>query len=215
MRKTTLLALTAVAATAGLATAVPASAATRVAYRYSTSGLSAEAFYSDAPYDFSTAAPGTTYHDTYVSAGQQETKSDGTVSNGNFVLFDQVSYSFDSSGNFTVQSESFGYADGAAVGFTETKKLTSASLRATVPTTTCDASFTCTDGGSVSLALDWTGAGDLTHQVGNFVVHNRTLQINSHQNGYFRNANASGLGQAVFADMFSGKYTGRCAGSGC
>lgn len=215
MRTTSLLVLTAAAAVA-LTTAVPADAATPVAYRYSTTGLAAEALFSDAPADFSTVTPGVVYHDTYVSSGQQATRSDGTVSNGSFVYYDEFDYSFDAAGNFIGEGEVFGYADGAAVTLTESKKLASASLRATVATFACDAARNCTEG-TLPVAVDWTGTGDVTHQVGNFLVHNRTLQINSHQNGYYRHATATGagLGTSVYADLFSGKYSERCVGSGC
>lgn len=214
MRTARLLATAAAVVTAVALTPVaPAHAAGAVAYRYSSSGLSAGAFFTDVPDSGPVAR--VTYHDTFVNAGESATRIDGTRSNGPFAYFDQVTYSFDRRGNFVFGSETIGFADGAAVTYAADKKLTSASVDASVPVQTCDASWTCADAGTVSVAASWTGYGAISRSSGSGRYSGDGFHYSFHFNGTSRQATATGYGNAQWAELDNGTYSERCIGSGC
>lgn len=212
MRKPGLVLTTLLASVSVLATASPASAAAPPRFSYSTTGISADAFFSDAPAD-GNLLPRTIYHDTFITAGQSATKSDGTTSQGSFVYYDQYSYSIDRRGNFVFEGQRFGYAEG--VSFTADKKLNEASVSATVQIVDCDANFDCVEGRTQQVDIGWNGYGETTRVRGTFSVHNGTLHYTEHQNGYFRAANATGFGASLYASLFNGRTSGRCMGEGC
>lgn len=213
MRKTsTFLVVTALSAALVGTAAAPAHAAAPPRFSYSTTGISADAFFSDAPADGNLVAR-TVYHDTFVAAGQSSTRSDGTTSKGSFAYFDQFSYSISRHGDFVFEGERFGYAEG--VDFSADKKLSKAALSGQVAIYTCDASDTCVENGTQQVDVSWTGYGETTRVRGSFSVHNRNLHYTDRQDGYYRNANATGFGNSLFASLFSGKSSGRCMGEGC
>ena len=215
MRKScTFLVLSALVAALGGAAAAPAHAAAPPGFSYSSTGITADAFFSDAPAD-GNLVPRTTYHDTFISASQSATRSDGTTSQGSFAIFDQYSYSIDRHGDFVFLGERFGYAEG--VDFSADKKLTQAALSATLPVDNCDANYDCVAGGTQQVSVTWTGYGTLTRVRGTNTVHNRTLHYTERWDGTSRQASASttGLGDQVYASLFSGKNSGRCMGEGC
>lgn len=192
--------------------ASPARAAAPPTFRFSSTGGTAEAFFSNYPADGNVVA-GTVYTDRYVTGGDQATKADGTTSSGSFAYYDAFSYSFDHRGNFVFVSDDSGYAEG--VSFSLDKKLTAASLSGTVEITHCTDKSACTDAGPLSLAVTWSGYGDVTRVKGTSSAKNHTLHYTDHFDGSYRNATATGFPDFSFGDVFRGSDTSRCVGTGC
>lgn len=99
---------------------------------------------------------------------------------GNIILdFDQFTTNVDNSGNFTGATDVFGEAD-SGVSFSTTRGLSSATVSAAVPVTSCsyDADFNligCVDAGTLDVSADWTGEGPIARG---------TMTNNFHQDGF-------------------------------
>lgn len=193
--------------------ASPAGAAARQGFSFSTTGLTAESFFSTLPAGGQPVA-GREYTDVYLTAADQATRSDGTSYQDDFAYVEVFSYTVDRRGNLVAGKDSSGVAQGAAVSFTGDRKLGQADLSATVALTTCD-SRGCSDAGTQHVTASWTGTGESVRISGTSHVSSRSFVENSHQNGSSRSATGTGvlgstnLGQAQFANLFYGSYSDR------
>jgi hypothetical protein len=209
-----ILALVALAAL--LVPVLPVTAATGPgdggSYRFSATGMGAEALWSTAPVDGSLVT-NVVYTDTYLFTADQAVKQDGTVYSDKFLFIDQFSYKVDRRGNWVFVSETFGFAGGDDVQLTVDRQLASASASASVALVTCTpghhGSYSCVDAGIGSVAASWIGEGDILRQSGTFHLGSSGFTENGQFRGSFRNASADGsldgvgLGSSLYADIFN------------
>lgn len=210
------------AATAALVmTAAPAGAAAPAKFTFSSSGVSADAVFSNAPMDSGLVA-GKVYTDVYVYAADQANTEDGMTYTDDFAFVDVFSYKIDRRGNFSPVSSSFGFAGGDDVTFTgDARRLSTATLTARVDMQKCD-ERACTSTGTSDVSVTWSGTGATT-------TYRGTVRTNDpgqfHTSGRFsgteRQATATGtvpvLGNtsAVFASIRSGTDTQRTICHAC
>ena len=209
-----ILALVALAAL--LVPVLPAAAATGPgdggSYRFSATGMGAEAVWSTLPVD-GPMVTNVVYVDTYLFTADQAVKQDGTVYSDKFLFVDQISYKVDRRGNWVFVAETFGFAGGNDVSLSVDRQLASASASANVALATCSlgrhGSYTCEDAGIGSVEASWIGEGDILRQSGTFHYGSTGFTENGQFRGSFRNASADGslnggsLGASLFADIFS------------
>lgn len=215
--------LTTIATAAALAamTMTPASAAGATTFTFSGSGPSADAVFSNAPTDGAPVA-GRVYTDVLVYAADQTVTADGTTYTDDFAFVDVFSYKFDRRGAFVPVSSSFGQAGGDQVTFTaDGKRLATASLTAQVPMQSCT-SRGCTDAGTATVSVTWTGTGATTTYKSSFRTNDPGQFLSTGRfSGTSRGASATGsvpvLGNAsaLFASISSGTWTERTICHGC
>jgi hypothetical protein len=178
-----------------------------------------------------TAAPGQSFHfklkgsfaqglwETQTSSSFTDTfvYAESDKGGPTFLFLDVFTADFDSNGNFTGATETFGEAD-SGVSFASSNGLASASASASVPTTTCtsDANgnvISCVDSGNVDVSADWTGQGPIARGIFNDNFHQDGFHEVDHFNGTDRQASATatvggtslGAGDLVFADLGTSK----------
>jgi hypothetical protein len=210
-----LLISAAVAAAVAAAPAAPAHAASGVAYSFKNSGLSAIAFFSDVPQSGPVAR--TVYHDTFVNAGESTFRANGTSTKAPFVVVDQLVYSFDRRGNFIFLSETGGFFDGSGVRWSADKKLTAASVSASVPVDRCDEAGNCTPGGSIAVDVQWTGYGAISKAHDSFHYSSEGIHYTFRASGTSRAATAvsSFPGSTQYAELDDSTSAERCVGTAC
>jgi hypothetical protein len=215
--------LTTIATAAALAavTMTPASAAGPTKFTFSGSGLSADAVFSDAPTDAAPVA-GRVYTDVFVYAADETITADGTTYTDDFAFVDVFSYKFDRRGALVPVSSNFGQAGGDQVTFTaDGKRLATASVTADLTLQSCTARG-CTDAGTTTLSVTWTGNGATTTSKSSFRTSDPgQFQSTGRFSGSSRMASATGtvpvLGNAaaVFGSISSGTWTERTICHGC
>ena len=215
--------LTTIATAAALAavTLTSAAAAEPTKHTFSSSGMSADAFFSNVPADGAPVA-GRVYTDVFVYAADDTVKADGTTYTGDFVFIDVFSYKVDRRGALVPVSSSFGMAGGDQVTFTgDARRLASASLSAEVALESCTAR-SCTSAGTTAVSVSWTGDGATTTYKGSYRTTDPGQFLSAGRfSGSSRMASASGtvpvLGgaSAVFASISSGEWTERTICHGC
>jgi|RhiMetdeSRZDD1v2_1073273.scaffolds.fasta_scaffold1026006_1 hypothetical protein len=203
--------------------ASPAQAAGN-AFHFSVKGPGAEAFWSTFPTQ-GEPQPGVVYTDTYLQTAAQAVREDGTRFDDKFLFIDQFSYKFDRRGNFIFVSETFGFASGNDVNLTvDARRLTTASVTATVALTTCTeehGEFVCVDAGTATVHAAWTGTGELLRVSDTFRVTSKTFTEVSRFRGTFRDATATGglngtdFGTSQFADIFNASSADLFVCHGC
>ena len=203
--------------------ASPAQAAGN-AFHFSVKGPGAEAFWSTFPTQ-GEPQPGVVYTDTYLQTAAQAVRQDGTRFDDKFLFIDQFSYKFDRRGNFIFVSETFGFASGNDVNLTvDARRLTTASVTATVALTTCTeehGEFVCVDAGTATVHAAWTGTGELLRVSDTFRVTSKTFTEVSRFRGTFRDATATGglngtdFGTSQFADIFNASSADLFVCHGC
>jgi hypothetical protein len=203
--------------------ASPAQAAGN-AFHFSVKGPGAEAFWSTFPTQ-GEPEPGVVYTDTYLQTAAQAVREDGTRFDDKFLFIDQFSYKFDRRGNFIFVSETFGFASGNDVNLTvDARRLTTASVTATVALTTCTeehGEFVCVDAGTATVHAAWTGTGELLRVSDTFRVTSKTFTEVSRFRGTFRDATATGglngtdFGTSQFADIFNASSADLFVCHGC
>ena len=203
--------------------ASPAQAAGN-AFHFSVKGPGAEAFWSTFPTQ-GDPQPGVVYTDTYLQTAAQAVREDGTRFDDKFLFIDQFSYKFDRRGNFIFVSETFGFASGNDVNLTvDARRLTTASVTATVALTTCTeehGEFVCVDAGTATVHAAWTGTGELLRVSDTFRVTSKTFTEVSRFRGTFRDATATGglngtdFGTSQFADIFNASSADLFVCHGC
>lgn len=163
--------------------ASPALAASK-AFNYRFAGKGADAGW------YSCEGDVCTYTSVYVADTMY--RYDGTKMNGRSLsystsTYDPVNFAF---------SYSYGFVENPT--FSISKKLTAASVSASVPITTCSynemtGEETCIDGGIVQVNVTWTGIGDLIRgsSKGHYVSKNFTSNYSF--KGTWREATAVGL----------------------
>lgn len=200
------------AATALLALAGPASAATGQVTKFRFSGPFADALWSTGSATSSTA--------TSINVSK--------TTQGSQLFVDQFTVNFDANGFLTGATDTSA-AVTSGFSFALPQSLANASLSALgLPTTTCtyDANLNlvgCTST-TIDVSLSWTGQGPITRGVQNDHVKSDGFSETDHFNGTFRNAAASGTvagltltasdGQADVGTTKSGTIT-RCIGNSC
>ena len=201
-------------AVAGLVATGGSAQAAAPKFSYTTSGLSGAAWFTDFP---GQPEAGTVYHDTLVNAGYSATKDDGTKSDGSWAYVQTFSYSFDQSGSWTLVGQTTGYADGASVTFAADKKLSTATLSAAVPFTTCDADGNCVDDGTRTVTTAWTGVGDVSRSDSRSTEHDGCTTTTMRSKGSQRAASASSspFGDASQALLSDGSFSQRTMWSHC
>lgn len=165
------------------------------------------------------------YTDTYLQTAAQAVREDGTRFDDKFLFIDQFSYKFDRRGNFIFVSETFGFASGNDVNLTvDARRLTTASVTATVALTTCTeehGEFVCVDAGTATVHAAWTGTGELLRVSDTFRVTSKTFTEVSRFRGTFRDATATGglngtdFGTSQFADIFNASSADLFVCHGC
>ena len=222
MKRTTRLAgVLSAAAAALLLTAPPASASAPTKFTFSTSGVAADAVFSDAPADGSLVA-GRVYTDVLVYAADQATKADGTRYENDFAFVDVFSYKIDRRGNYVHVGSSFGFAGNDEVTFSgDARRLSSATLTARVQMQRCD-ERSCTSAGTSDVSVTWTGTGATStykssyrsSEPGQFTSTGRF-------SGTYRQASASGTvpvigsGTAIYGSLWSGTHSDRTICHAC
>lgn len=199
----------------------PASAAAPTKFTFSSTGVSADAVFTNAPAD-EPLVPGQVYTDVFVYAAEQASKSDGTRYSEDFAFIDAYSYKIDDGGEYIPVSSSFGFAGNDDVDFTGDRRLTSAALTARVQMQTCDEQDGCTDGGVADIALTWTGSGATTKYKSSYRTSDPGQFTSSGRfTGTSRQASATGtvpvMGHAgsVYGSISSGTYTDRTICHAC
>jgi hypothetical protein len=148
----------------------------------------------------------------YVFAADDETTIDGTSYRDDFVFVDIFKYTINWQGALVPVSERTGQASGDQVTVTgDSRKLTTASVSARVPTETCTATG-CSPAGRVTISVSWTGDGPTTTFKGSTRTNDPgQFHATSRMSGTSRAASASGtvpvLGtrQAIFGTISSTK----------
>ena len=212
--------LAAVAATTGLA-ASPAAAAGPQKFVFSTSGLSADAVFSNAP-SSGDLAVGRVYTDVFVFAADQATKSDGATYQDDVVFVDAYSYKIDRRGSYVSVSSTYGWAGGDQVDFTgDARRLSSAALTARLTMETCT-SRGCSSAGAADVTVSWTGTGATSTYRGTYRSSDPgQFTSTSRFSGTSRQATASGtvpvLGSssATWASLSYGTYSDRTICRAC
>lgn len=198
-----------------------ASAAAPSKFSFSSSGVSADAAFTNAPVD-GPPVVGKVYTDVFVAAADSATTVDGTTFSDDFAFVDVFSYKIDRRGQFVQVSSSFGYAGNDDVTFVgDAKRLSSASLTADVAMSSCNERG-CTDAGTSQVSVTWSGNGATTTYRGT-VRTNEPGQFTSSGkfSGTSRGASATGtvpaLGSAtaVWASISSGSQTERTICHAC
>lgn len=180
-------------------------------YHYSFAGKGADASWTTCPFE---PVPNVVCTDTYISVAEQVYKEDGTKFPSTTLSLYQFSYKFDRKGNYIFASDSCGFGDATlSVG----KQLKSASASATVPITTCTVdrrgNWTCRDNGTATVSASWIGWGDLVRSSGNYHNVSKGYTYNSHSQGMYRDATASGqvnvsdFGTPWWASIYDSKWT--------
>jgi hypothetical protein len=180
-------------------------------FHYSFAGEGADAGWTTCPFE---PVPNVVCTDTYISVAEQVYKEDGTKFPSTTLSLYQFSYKFDRKGNYIFVSDSYGFGDATlSVG----RQLKSASASATVPITTCTVdrrgNWTCRDNGTVTVSASWTGWGDLVRSNGNYHTVSKGFTYNSHFQGMYRDATASGqvngsnLGTPWWASIYDSKWS--------
>lgn len=213
----------AVAAGAAMAllAAAPATAAAPSKFTFSTSGVSADAAFTNAPADYNLVA-GKVYTDVFVYAADQATKADGTRYEEDFAFVDVYSYKVDRRGNYIHVSSSFGFAGNDQVAFSgDARGLSSAKLTAQVGMQSCN-ERTCTSTGTHEVSVTWTGTGATTTYKGSYRTSDPGQFMSTGRfSGAFRQASATGtvpaLGNstAIYGSISSGTYTDRTICHAC
>jgi hypothetical protein len=210
---------------AGVATvalsASPAAAAAPSKFTFSTSGLSADAVFTNAPADNSLVA-GRVYTDVFVYAADQASKADGTRYEEDFAFVDVYSYKIDRRGNYVNVGSSYGFAGNDDVAFSgDSRKLASATLTARVPMQNCD-ERSCTAAGTSEVTVTWTGTGATSTYKGSYRTSDPGQFTSTGRfSGTSRQASASGtvpvLGSssAIYGSIFSGTSTDRTICHAC
>lgn len=210
------------AATAALVmTAAPAGAAAPAKFTFSTSGVSADAVFTNAPMDSDLVA-GKVYTDVFVTAADQASTENGTTYTDDFAFVDVFSYKIDRRGNFTPVSSSFGFAGGDDVAFNgDARRLSTATLTARLDMQKCNAQG-CASTGVSDVSVTWSGTGATTTYRGTVRTNDPgQFHTSTRFNGTERQATASGsvpvLGNAdaVFASIRSGTDTSRTICHAC
>lgn len=211
--------LAAVAATTALA-ASPAVASEPQKFSYSTSGLSADAAFSNAPSNGNLTV-GQVYTDVFVFAADQASKSDGTTYQDDFAFVDAYSYKIDRRGNYVQVSSLLGWASGDDVELTGDSRLSSATLKARLTMDKCT-SRGCTSAGTDDVAVSWTGNGATSTYRGSYRTSEPgQFTSTSRFSGTARQATANGsvpvLGSATatWASLSYGTYTDRTICHAC
>jgi hypothetical protein len=221
MRVRRALTTLAAAVTAATLTAVTPAAAATTSFTVSTTGLSAEAVFSNFPAN-GTPVPGTVYTDVFVFAADQATTVDGTTFTDDFAFVDVFKYKFDWRGVQVPVSDRSGQASGDRVTFSgDARKLTTASLTARVPMETCTATG-CTASGTATISISWTGDGPTTTYKSSYRTNDPgQFHATGRMTGTSRVASATGtvpvLGsaRAIFAGITSSKSAERTICHGC
>lgn len=222
MRTTRRIAAVMTAAVATLAiSAPPASAAAPTKFTFSTSGVSAEAVFTDAPADYN-LVPGRVYTDVFVYAADQATKADGTRYAEDFAFVSAYSYKIDRRGNYTTVASSFGFAGNDDVAFSgDSRRLTSATLTARLQMESCN-ERSCTSAGTSDVTVTWTGTGATTTYKGSYRTNDPGQFTSTGRfSGTHRQATADGtvpvLGSAnaIYGSISSGTYTDRTICHNC
>lgn len=199
----------------------PASAAAPAKFTFSSTGVSADAVFTNAPADEPLIA-GRVYTDVFVYAADQATKSDGTRYSEDFTFVDAYSYKIDRRGNYVPVSSSFGFAGNDEVDFSgDARRLSSATLTARVQMQSCN-ERTCTSSGVADIAVTWTGSGATTTYKSSYRSNDPGQFTSTGRfTGNSRQAAATGmvpvLGQAnsVYGSISSGTYTDRTICHAC
>ena len=209
------------AAAVVLMSAGPAAAAAPTKFTFSTSGVSADAVFTNAPSDYN-LVPGKVYTDVFVYAADQATKSDGTRYEEDFAFVDAYSYKIDRRGNYISVSSSFGFAGNDQVSFSgDARRLSTATLTARVDMHTCD-ERACTPAGVTDVSVSWSGTGSTSTFKGTYRTSDPGQFTSTGRfSGTSRQATASGtvpvLGSssAVYGSISSGTYTDRTICHAC
>jgi hypothetical protein len=189
--------------------------------QFSATGPGAEALFTTFPAS-GNPVPGKVYTDTYVTGSRTLSGIGNSKSLDQALLLDEFSYKFDANLNEVPVSDTSGFTDGSGVALSISSKLTSASVSATVPLTTCalDANANPTSCGSAvptAVSASWTGQGSLQKQVSTSLFHTKGTTMVSKFRGTLRNASASLQvgGRSVtaplaFADIFDSTQKATC-----
>lgn len=176
-------------------------------YHLRTWGLGADATWSTFPAD-GVAVPGFVYTDTWVTVTEQGGRDDGMVFHDTVLWFDQLSYKFDRRGSYIPLPGIRAGASGSAVDMSVDKRLTSASVTATIQLTnicwdrlgsgaaTWYEEYACGYGvGSVSAS--WIGQGNLVKQSENTTDVTKVYTRTTKGTFTYRDATVSGSWNGV------------------
>lgn len=213
--------MVAAAAATVLMSAAPAAAAAPAKFTFSTSGVSAEAAFTNAPADNNLVA-GKVYTDVFVYAADQATTADGTTYDEDFAFVDVYSYKVDRRGNFSTVSSSYGFAGGDQVTFSgDARRLSTATLAARVEMQTCT-ERACTAAGTSDINVSWSGTGATTTYKGAYRTNDPgQFTASGRFSGTSRQATATGTvpvigsSSAVYASLSSGTYFERTICHAC
>jgi hypothetical protein len=145
----------------------------------------------------------------FITVSDGKSTFNGVAQIGTFVFYDHVTLSFDAAGRPRVIADRFAEGPGT---LSIDRKLTAASLSATLPLRLCRA--TCSDAGTISLSVSWTGEGD------QYVISDRFhelfdgTRISEHFTSTQRDATATGtqngkdLGTNIYAYLFKSRSGG-------
>ena len=208
------------AAASALLGASPAAAATPDRLTVSSTGLSADAVFSNAPAD-GRLVTGQVYTDVFVYAADHAVTPDGVTHPEDFAWVDVYSYKADRRGVIGTVSSSAGHASGAQAEFTaDGSRLASATLTAQVPLESCT-QRACRSAGIADVSVRWSATGATTTVKGSYRTSDPgQFSSTGRFTGSSREASATGavpvLGTAtsVHASISSGTWTERTISHG-
>lgn len=191
-------------------TALPTSAGAATITTYSSHGPFADATFTTAPEN---PVPGVVYEDVAVGGNDiVSTDTGGHVAP--FAYVDIQRYKFTKSGTRVDVSYTVAFGQGTDVSFTVDKRLTTASLDATLSGKNCTATA-CVPFSGGKVTASWTGTGSLVrlHDNSKTMIPGQVVYV-SHDRAAYRNATATGtvLGQSfttTSADIGTDNYRER------
>jgi hypothetical protein len=140
---------------------------------------------------------------------------------GTLVIFDRFTPHFDQHGNFTGGTDLSGAAFGRRASVSVGKLLSSAKLTANIAVKRCTITASgnptgCTNAGSITITLSFTGVGPTAHGGSNDHFHYPGVTITDHMVGTQREATVTGTiaGQPVLARNLQGAVIGHLKGGG-
>ncbi len=213
--------MVAAAAAVVLLSAAPAVAAALAKFSFSTSGVSADAVFTNAPADYDLVA-GKVYTDVFVQAADQATKADGTTYADDFAFVDVYFYKIDRRGNYTTVSSSFGFAGGDQITFSgDARRLSTATLTARLEMQSCNERG-CTSAGTADVSVSWSGMGATTSFKGSYRTNDPgQFSASGRFSGTSRQATAGGTvpvigsSSAIYGTISSGTSTDRTVCHAC
>lgn len=177
-----------------LAGAGPAAAAGPTHHQFSFRGSFAAA-------EFPGLAPGTIpepgviYTNTFVVAGEEVTRNDGTHYADGSVHLDQFSFRYTEQGEFQPLATTAGTAHGTGVALKVSGDVSEASASAHVPVTRCEfdpvVGWSCADAGTRAVTVAWSGTGDASRGMSVSTWSSGESRYVSRTSGTYRNASAT------------------------